>query len=152
VVRDLNNRSITIRRTFAREGLKERTKGKFEKPRYINPEGVSLLQSLCEDKLPEAFLFVNPRMGKPYNKNTLWRTWKKARKNIDVTLYQGTRHSFSSNAVRRGVPLRSLQDYLGHADFRSTLNYAHADLESQKVIFKDRGKVVIVPNVSPEEK
>jgi site-specific recombinase XerD len=39
-------------------------------------------------------------------------------------MYEGTKHAFASDAVRRGVGLELVQKYLGHADRRSTERYA----------------------------
>jgi len=47
-------------------------------------------------------------------------------------LYEGTKHSFATDALLRGVPERSLQAYLGHADVRSTRRYAR--LSNQALI------------------
>jgi len=33
----------------------------------------------------------------------------------DISLYEGTKHSFARDAIRRGVPERHLQTFLGHA-------------------------------------
>lgn len=35
------------------------------------------------------------------------------------------RHSFASHLVQRGVPLRAVQELMGHADIRTTMRYAH---------------------------
>ena len=41
-----------------------------------------------------------------------------------VKMYEGTKHSFATDAVARGVPKEVVQKYLGHADPRSTDRYA----------------------------
>ena len=41
-----------------------------------------------------------------------------------VPLYDGTKHSFATDAIRRGVPERLLQKFLGHAHPESTRRYA----------------------------
>lgn len=42
----------------------------------------------------------------------------------DISLYEGTKHSFATDAIRRGVPERHLQTFLGHASIESTRRYA----------------------------
>ena len=41
-----------------------------------------------------------------------------------ISLYQGTKHSFATDAIRRGVPERHLQRFLGHASVEATRRYA----------------------------
>ena len=41
-----------------------------------------------------------------------------------VCLYEGTKHSMATDAIRRGVPERHLQRFLGHASVQSTRRYA----------------------------
>jgi hypothetical protein len=41
-----------------------------------------------------------------------------------ISLYEGTKHSFATDAIRRGVPERHLQTFLGHASIESTRRYA----------------------------
>jgi hypothetical protein len=47
-----------------------------------------------------------------------------------VKLYEGTKHTMATDAVRRGVSERALQTYLGHADVRSTRRYARLSDEA----------------------
>lgn len=64
---------------------------------------------------------------------------------VDITLYEATKHSLASIAVSNGAPLTTIKEVLGHTDIRTTLKYAHNDLESQGVVFqrpKKDGEVV----------
>jgi hypothetical protein len=53
--------------------------------------------------------------------------WRRATISLglrDVRLYEGTKHTMATDAVRRGVSERALQTFLGHKDVRSTRRYA----------------------------
>ncbi len=84
--------------------------------RYVDPR----------DRLKGAPLFPNPNTGRIWNYWTMRDLWKRACKQvgIDVGLYEGTKHTFATDAIARGVPERSLQTFLGHADVRRTRRYA----------------------------
>jgi site-specific recombinase XerD len=41
------------------------------------------------------------------------------------------RHSFASQLVMEGVPLKGVQELLGHADIKMTMRYAHLAPESK---------------------
>ena len=72
-------------------------------------------------------LFVNPATGTPWGHSALRRTWAAARSRVGVDgvcLYEGTKHSYATDAIRRGVPERLVQDMLGHRDAGSTRRYA----------------------------
>ena len=151
---DFRNECLTIRRTFSGNTLKERVKSRIIKPRAINPLLIPLLQELCRDKTPDAFIFINPRTGKPYDKNALQRIWNKAitgsdgTKKIDITLYQATRHSLASNLLNNGAELSAIRDILGHSDIRTTLIYANGDLNSQRIAF-NQSQTSILDMVKP---
>ena len=53
-----------------------------------------------------------------------WNRACEAAKLPGVKLYEGTKHSSATAAVRRGVSLYQVQAALGHADSRSTQRYA----------------------------
>ena len=57
----------------------------------------------------------------------LQRVWNQALDAAEmphVTLYEGTKHTMATDAIRRGVPERALQRFLGHASVLSTRRYA----------------------------
>ena len=78
-------------------------------------------------RLRREALFVNPNTGGPWTPTSLRRCWEKACKALrieGISIYEGCKHSFATDAVARGVQERHLQAYLGHADARSTRRYA----------------------------
>ena len=144
---NLKHSTLIVTRTYSDREIKERVKGKVVRPRLINPAIIPLLEDLCQDKTPEAFVFTSPRTQKPYSENVLRRLWKDARDKvgINITLYEATRHSLASIAASNGASLTAIKDVLGHTDIRTTLKYAHNDLESQRVVFQNSqeyGKII----------
>ena len=72
-------------------------------------------------------LFVNPRTSQPWAHKALQRIWNEAVEAAElppISLYEGTKHSFATDAIRRGVPERHLQTFLGHKNVQSTRRYA----------------------------
>lgn len=64
--------------------------------------------------------------------------WKRASRScgIEVSLYEGTKHAFASHALAAGVELRVIQEFLGHADARSTERYARIMDDALLDVFK----------------
>jgi len=80
-----------------------------------------------ERRLRSAPLFANPRTGGRYAHKPLGEIWAKAVEAAGlphVKLYEGTKHSFATDAIRRGVSERLLQRFLGHSSVVSTRRYA----------------------------
>lgn len=148
---DFDEGSVTIKRTFSDNILRERVKSQVVRPRLINPVLLPMLKELCRNKLPDSFLFINPRTGRPYTDDALFRIWDKARKDagIDITLYQATRHSVGSIAGSNGASLIAIQNVLGHTDIRTTLKYTHADLKSQEAVF-EKQILTLRPQTGPK--
>lgn len=81
----------------------------------------------CRPLLRRASLLPNPRTGRMWPHKALGRVWSRALEAAvlpHVSLYEGTKHSMATDAIRRGVPERALQRFLGHASVQSTRRYA----------------------------
>ena len=44
---------------------------------------------------------------------------------VTVITFHELRHTFATQTAGQGVPLRKLQDWLGHADIKTTQIYTH---------------------------
>ncbi|MBF0558679.1 MAG: site-specific integrase [Nitrospirae bacterium] len=139
---DFERGIITVARTFSDRIIRECPKPRLVKPRMINPELIPMLKMLCADKLPEAYVFLNPRTGRPYTIKPVNNMWNEACKEakVQLQLKNGTRHSVASQAATAGVPIQAIQGVLGHTDIRTTMeNYACTDLSAQMVVFAALG-------------
>lgn len=87
-------------------------------------------------------LFVNPNTGRRWSHWALTDRWKAACRaaGVDgVRLYEGTKHTMATDAVRRGVTERALQSFLGHRDVRSTRRYARMGDEALVSVLRRPG-------------
>jgi len=143
---DMVNRSVHIRRTFSRDEYQpDRTKTRAGRIVPLSDDVYLVLKGMHVKGI-SGFVF-RQQSGKPYsNPDTLNQIWDIAIKKAGVprvTLYEGTRHSFASQAVKRGVDLYGLQKFLGHSSIAMTSRYAHMELDGlQRVLDTKEGKVV----------
>lgn len=136
---DLRRQAITISRTWSGTQIREVRKGpRGSAEPYtigIHPEMAEWIQKRVSEALPAAFLFVNhgEASGRHYTQSALDRIWNKVREaaglSRELRLYDATRHSFASNLSNSGTDLKKLKDMMGHADIRTTLKYAHGNVE-----------------------
>jgi integrase len=72
-------------------------------------------------------VFSHPHTGRPYDRSKLLKRFKKARDRAKVTpvTFHGLRHTFGTRMAAAGVPMRTIQEWMGHRDFATTLKYAH---------------------------
>jgi integrase len=141
---DFDNDRITIRRAFS-DGELRSTKTKKQRPIPLDPEVKKVIKSLPAPIKKDQFVFT--RNQRPYSNSILYKTWKKACAKVgvdEIHVYAGTRHSMASQAANRGVPVQKIGAVLGHSDLKSTLRYAHLDVNSLR-------EVVISPEQEPAE-
>lgn len=74
----------------------------------------------------EDLVFAHPDTGKPMNRSRLLKRFKAALKRAGVreVRFHDLRHIFGTRMAAAGVPLRMLQEWMGHRDFKTTLIYA----------------------------
>lgn len=120
---DLHNRFVSFRRSST-DGVVKDTKS--NKPRKV-PLTASLeavLKAIRHAKGP--LVFSNPD-GSPMS---LWqlheRLWGACRRaGLRKIRWHDCRHSFASQLVIAGTPLRQVQEWLGHSSITMTMRYSH---------------------------
>jgi integrase len=74
----------------------------------------------------EDLVFAHPHTGKPMDRSQLLKRFKSALKRAGVreVRFHDLRHTFGTRMAAAGVPMRTLQEWMGHRDFKTTLIYA----------------------------
>ncbi len=72
-------------------------------------------------------VFGHTETGHPLDRSKLVRRFKKALEQAEVRqiTFHELRHTFGTRMSANGVPLRTLQHWMGHADSKTTQVYAH---------------------------
>jgi integrase len=90
-------------------------------------------------------VFCHPESGKPLDRSKLVRRFKHAvgRAGVRLITFHELRHTFGTRMAAAGVPLRTIQHWMGHADSKTTQIYAHyqpseAESEAVDAAFGDR--------------
>lgn len=83
-------------------------------------------------------VFGHPQTGRVQDHSALVRRYKKALKAAGVrdVRFNDLRHTFGTRMAAAGVPMRTLQEWMGHRDLKTTLiyaDYAPSDRESAMV-------------------
>src|SRR3954452_1331409 len=75
----------------------------------------------------EDLVFAHPELGTPLDRTKVTRRFQAAcvRAGVRKIRFHDLRHTFATTLAAAGVPLRTLQEYLGHADIKTTQIYAH---------------------------
>ena len=71
-------------------------------------------------------VFGHPLTGKPLDRSKVRKRFKAAVRAAGVrdVRFHDLRHTFGTRMAAVGVPMRTLQEWMGHADFKTTLIYA----------------------------
>lgn len=126
---DWQARRVRVRRNFVR--------GEFGTPKSKrSSRSVPLADRLAaeldrlhrETRWPASddLVFAHPSTGKPIDRFTLLKRFKKAlaRAGVREIRFHDLRHTFGTRLAAQGVPMRALQEMMGHRDFKTTLIYA----------------------------
>jgi integrase len=71
-------------------------------------------------------VFAHPATGKPIDRSKLLKRFKAALRRAAVreVRFHDLRHTFGTRMAAQGIPMRALQELMGHRDFKTTLIYA----------------------------
>jgi integrase len=85
-------------------------------------------------------VFGHAETGHPLDRSKLVRRFKQALERAEVRriTFHELRHTFGTRMAANGVPLRTLQHWMGHADSKTTQIYAHYQPSEQEAEAVDR--------------
>ncbi len=88
----------------------------------------------------EDLALCHPHTGQPLDASKLRKRFKVAlaRAGLRSVRFHDLRHTFGTHCAAAGVPLRTLQEWLGHRDFATTLIYADYAPSSQEAELIER--------------
>jgi integrase len=150
---DLSNDTVTIRRSFAGNKLRETTKSKRIRVIPLDPSWKQLLLQRPTPFNPEIFVFT--KQGKPYSESWMRKQWNKACESAGVphiTLYQGSRHSLASQAASRGVSIYLISKMLGHSNVKMTEKYADVLTQPLRAVHRNHPRILPFRKPSANEK
>jgi integrase len=72
-------------------------------------------------------VFAHPQSGRPLDRTKLTRRFKAAcvAAGVRPIRFHDLRHTFATRLAASGQPMRTIQEFLGHADSKTTQIYAH---------------------------
>ena len=72
-------------------------------------------------------VFAHPHTGRPIDRSKVTRRFQEACRaaGVRVITFHNLRHTFATRLAAHGEPLRTVQEYLGHADAKTTQIYSH---------------------------
>jgi len=72
-------------------------------------------------------VFAHPQTGSPLDRSKVSKRFKTACRDAGVreVKFHDLRHTFATRLAASGQPLRTIQEFLGHADSKTTQIYAH---------------------------
>jgi integrase len=86
-------------------------------------------------------VFARPNLGSVLDPSKLHKHFKAAveRANLRPVRFHDLRHTFGTRMAAAGAPLRAIQEWLGHRDYRTTSIYAdYAPDASQASVWAER--------------
>lgn len=95
-------------------------------------------QSSFED--PDDLVFCHPRLGGALERSRLFKRFKAVAVSAGFAAlrFHDLRHTFGTRIAAAGVPLRTLQEWMGHRDFKTTLTYADYQPRDDEAELVDR--------------
>jgi integrase len=101
-------------------------------------DALSVLREHSLYRADEELVFAHPESGQPLDRSKLVRRFREALQRTEVrrVTFHELRHTFGTRMAAAGVPLRTIQHWMGHADAKTTQVYAHyqpSDAEAETI-------------------
>ncbi len=134
---DFKHDRVTIRRHFSLNQVRPATKAKQIKHLPLDGEVKAILQALPRH-LISPFVFWKGKQGKPFSESWARKLWKRTALTlgINISLYQGTRHSSATEAADR-VGVDATQEFLHHTNRRMTERYVKQNTDRLKKVLRN---------------
>ena len=139
---DWNARRIRVRRSHVRGhwGIpKSSRRGSRSVPMAERvAHALDALRDHSSDHTGQDLVFAHPHSGDVLDHSALVHRYKKALKRAGLRSirFHDLRHTFGTRCAAAGVPMRTLQEWMGHRDIKTTLiyaDYAPSDHESAMI-------------------
>jgi integrase len=126
---DWTAQRIRVRRNFVRGEFGSPKSKRSTRSVPLTRRVAAELERLSQDspyKGDDDLVFAHPLTGKPIDRSKLLKRFKAALRRAEVrpVRFHDLRHTFGTRMAAAGVPMRTLQEFMGHRDFKTTLIYA----------------------------
>ncbi len=138
--KDIEGDIVTYRRTWSGRTLKETTKTKRIRHNLLFPE---TMNALPPRRFPEDFVFTHGK-NRPYSADLLNKLFRNAtgELELDITLYEATKHSFGTRYVNDGVSRDLLKEWFGHTKIEMTERYSKIKVvDAFRQMFDEKQKI-----------
>ena len=108
----------------------------------------------CYNRKYKGYIFVN-EMGDLIMPNTVTEGFAKllADNGLRKIRFHDLRHSCASLLLKHGVPMKQIQEWLGHSDISTTANiYAHLDAQSKQLSAETMAQALPLPEELPQQR
>lgn len=140
------------------------TRGCFDSPKSHEGRSVPMADRLAGEldrhytgsayKGEEDLVFCHPRTGHVLDPSKLRKRFGRAlaRARVRQITFHELRHTFGTQMAAAGAPLRAIQEWMGHADAKTTEIYAHyAPDPSHGMAFAERAFGAVATQEAPTE-
>ena len=85
-------------------------------------------------------VFAHPQSGRPLDRSKVSKRFKQAcwDAEVHVIRFHDLRHTFGTQLAAASTPLRTVQEFMGHADSKTTEIYAHYAPSDREVEWSTR--------------
>lgn len=126
---DWSARRIRVRRNYVRGEFGTPKSKRSSRSIPLASRVAAELELLCQNSPytgDDDLVFAHPATGSPIDRSKLLKRFKAAlgRAEVREVRFHDLRHTFGTRMAAQGVPMRVLQEMMGHRDFKTTLIYA----------------------------